>query len=393
MNTNFTNSNFGRILYVAIITLIVAATIFVIWYMTAGYKLGTYEPDTRLGSVYIGGLTEEEVPPRLNNKINNWYNDETITFELQYQGYSYSFDRDLFFFNVETSVSNIKQGEINVIQVYYQGNDVDTVRSEIESLSFLSDIIDNVDLQQVMLDILYDASLMKSYSIKNVEDYLEDRNASIETIETTDLILPTGFEMDTLVNKILEKYPEGEIVIPKEELFDVIDIFGDTMDNVEMTVLSSAMLELILETNFILNEVHATTAIPYDEYDVNDYPYSGRNAQIYEVTDESFSFYNPNTSEYVFTINDVDNTMSLLGLPFEYQINANLTFEVLPYVFEENLNPENHTEGHDGAIVQIEREIVKIHDYTSSQLIGVKIIVSEFYPPEKRINVFDLRGE
>ena len=393
MNTNFTNSNFGRILYVAIITLIVAATIFVIWYMTAGYKLGTYEPDTRLGSVYIGGLTEEEVPGRLSNKINNWYNDETIIFELQYQGYSYPFNRDLFFFNVDTSVSNIKQGEINEIQVYYQGADLSTVVNQIESLTFLSNVIDNIDLQTLITDILDDASFMKSYSIKNVEDYIVDPSLSEETLKSTNLILPNGYDVNILVGKILDKYPEGEIVIPSEELFDVIDIFGATMDDTEMTVLSSAMLDLIIETNFILNEVHATTSIEYDEYSVNDYPYSGRNAMVYEVTDESFSFYNPNASEYKFVVNDITNTMSLIGLPLEYEINVTVEFEVLPYVFEEDLNAENHTEGHDGAIVQIEREIVKIHDYPSQQLIGSKTIVSEFYPPEKRINVFDNRGE
>lgn len=393
MNSNFTNSNFGRILYVAIITLIVAATIFVIWYMTAGYKLGTYEPDTRLGSVYIGGLTEEEVPARLNNKINNWYNDETIVFELQYQGYSYPFDRDLFYFNVDTSVKNIKQAQINEIQVYYQGSDLSVVESEINDLEFLNNVIDNLDLQALIGDILKDASLMKSFSIKNVEDYLIDIDASNETIKTTDLVLPNGFEVDVMLNKVLEKYPDGKILIPTASLFDVIDIFGDTMNDTEMTVLSSAMIDLILETNFILNEVHSTTTIEYDQYSVNDYPYLGRNAQIYEVTDESFSFYNPNVSTYMFVIDEVSNTMSLVGLPLEYDITVNVTSVILPYAFEEKMDPLEHTEGHDGAIIQIEREIVKKWNYETKQLIGQKNIVSEFYPPETRYNIFDLRGE
>jgi len=385
MNTNFTNSNFGRILYVAIITLIVAATIFVIWYMTAGYKLGTYDPDTRLGSVYIGGLTEEEVPTRLDSKIISWYNDETITFELQYQGYSYPFNRNLFFFNVDTSVSLIKQGQINEIQVYYQGTDLAGVETEIRDLDFLDGVIENVDLQLLISDILKDASLMKSFSIKNVEDYLVDPSLSIEDLNTSDLILPNGFDMVALNDKIVAKYPDGNIIIPSEELFDVITIFGDTMDDNEMTVLSSAMLELILETNFIINEVHATPIIEFEKYTIDNYPYFSRNAFIYEVTNESFSFYNPNSSEYVFSIDVLNETLTLSGLPFEYEINVTITKTILPYVFEEDFNVENHTEGHDGAMIEIEREIINLN----GQIISSKIIVSEFYPPEKRINSFE----
>lgn len=385
MNTNFTNSNFGRILYVAIITLIVAATIFVIWYMTAGYKLGTYDPDTRLGSVYIGGLTEEEVPTRLDNKIASWYNDETIVFELQYQGYSYPFNRNLFFFNVGTSVSLIKQGQINEIQVYYQGTDLDGVELEISELDFLQGVIENVDIQLLITDILKDASLMKSFSIKNVEDYLVDSTQAVEDLKTTDLIVPDGFDVSTLNDKIIEKYPDGNIIIPGEELFDVIDLFGDNMDDSEMTVLSSAMLDLILETNFIINEVHATPTIEFEKYTIDNYPYFGRNAFIYEVTDESFSFYNPNASDYVFSLDAENKTLTLTGLAFEYEINTTVTKIVLPYVFEQDFNVDNHTDGHDGAMIEIEREIINLSGVRES----IKIIVSEFYPPEKRINSFE----
>lgn len=385
MNSNFSNSNFGRILYIAIITLIVAATIFVLWYMTAGYKLGTYDPNTRLGSVYIGGLTEEDVPDRLNTKINSWYNDETILFELRYQGHPYTFNRDLFFFNVETSIDLIKQGEINEIQVYYQGTDLNKVVAEIEDLEFLDNVIDNVDLQRLISDILYDASLMKSFSIKNIEDYLVDPELSIEVLQTTNLIIPAGFNIDTLVSKVLEKYPDGNIIIPSEELFDVIPLFAGVMEDSEMTILASAMLDLILETNFIINEIHPTTAIEYDKYEVVTYPYLGRNAHIYEVTNESFSFYNPNASDYYFSINDEDNTMSLSGLAFEYVISINPERIVLEYDFEQDLNVLNHQTGHDGAVYNIYRTIYNpITEETT-----VKIIVSEFYPPRKKIDVFE----
>ena len=87
MNSQFKNSNLGFIIYAALIGIIAAATFFMIWYMLIGYKIGTYQPDTRLGSVYIGGLRENEIFERINNKVDDWYEDEYVLFEIKYQDY------------------------------------------------------------------------------------------------------------------------------------------------------------------------------------------------------------------------------------------------------------------------------------------------------------------
>ena len=63
MNSQFKNSNLGFYLYASIIIMIAFASVFVVWYMVTGYSLGTYKENTILGSVYIGGLREEEVEP------------------------------------------------------------------------------------------------------------------------------------------------------------------------------------------------------------------------------------------------------------------------------------------------------------------------------------------
>ena len=384
MNTQFSNSNFGRILYVAIISLIVAATVFVIWYMTAGYKLGTYAPDTRLGSVYIGGLSQEEVTPTLEEKINYWYGDKTIVFELNYQGYTYEFNRNLFTFDVEASIYNIDDGVINEILVYYQGDDRVSVENEIRSLNFLSNVIDNIDLSKLVNDILYDASLMKSFSSKSVENYLVTPSLDIEVIGTSDFTIPQGVEIDVLITKINNQFEEGKIVVPGKELFDITDVFGANMNDAELSTLSSAMLSLLLETNFIVNEVHYEPVIDFSRYTIENYPYYARNSHVNKIIDESFSFYNPNESDYVFEIEKIDDfngVMTLSGLPFEYEISIEIEKTELAYITERDSNIALLQEGYNGIIIEVNRIIKDIN----GNIIFNEPVLFEFYPPIKEI--------
>ena len=165
MNSQFRNSNFGSVLYIGIIIIIALGLVIISWYMFAGYKIGTYSEDTILGSVYIGGLREEEIDERVYDREDRWKEDETIVFELTYQGYSYEFDRDLFFFNLPLSMTILKDGETNKLIAQYQdtetSNDRVDVIEEIQELDFLAHVEGNIDYETLVTDILNDAGLMK----------------------------------------------------------------------------------------------------------------------------------------------------------------------------------------------------------------------------------------
>ena len=123
MNSQFKNSNLGFYLYAVIIVIIAIASIFVFWYMVKGYKLGTYDENTILGSVYLGGIKENEVETKLIGRIERWLDDDSIVFEATYQGYNYEFDRELFYFDLEHSLFYLNQGVTNKMTVKYQSND------------------------------------------------------------------------------------------------------------------------------------------------------------------------------------------------------------------------------------------------------------------------------
>jgi len=384
MNSQFRNSNFGFILYTAIVTIIVLATGFVIWYMTIGYRVGTFGPDTRLGSVYIGGLTEGEVVPLLDERIDYWYIDDTIVFEIRYQGYSYEIDRNLLLFNLETSTYNLKDGRTNIMLAYFQEDDRQQIKSDIQALPFLSDIIGNVNVDQIILDILQDAALMKSYSSKDVENYLIEPELDVEELSSAHFSIPEGVQIDELIANVETIYEDGRILINSKELFDMADIFSGTLVDASMSTLASAMLETIWETNFIVNEVHYQPVIDFSMYTIGNYPYFGRNTIINQIVDEDFSFYNPNNFAYYFEIEKIDEfngNLKLMGVPFEYTITVTKDITEIPFVTQGSTDVTLLQTGYNGVIVEVTRKIVDIY--------GVEIyddlIIFEFYPPIKEI--------
>ena len=394
MNSQFRNSNFGFILYASIIGLIVAATIFVIWYMTAGYKLGTYETDTRLGSVYIGGLSEDEVIPRLDDKIDYWYNDDTIVFELRYQGYTYEFERNLLVFNIETSMDYIDQGKTNTMLVGYQPTDRDMIIGVITDLLFLENIIGDVDVDALIDDMLYDASLMKSYSCKDVEDYLVSEDAEnltpwIVELDSAVFSIPEGVQMDILIENVNKVFENNTIVVNSKELFDIVELLGTKMTDAEMTVIASTMLDLILDTNFLISEVHYEPTIDFSRYTIEDFPYYARNTVINDNENirESFSFYNPNESAYYFEIvktGEFTGEIKLKGLPFEYEIISSWDPIELNYITKSIMDP-NYIHllqnGYNGVIIEVQRTITDVYGV----VIYNDIVLFEFYPPIKEI--------
>lgn len=385
MNSQFKNSSLGFYLYAFLIVIIAAAVVFVVWFMIAGYKLGTYEEDTLLGSVYVGGMKEEEIEPIMLTRIDRWLGDETIVFEVKYQGYSYELDRELFNFDVVQSTRSIKNGITNPLVVFYGENTKDDIIRELKSFEHLQGVKENVNYDSLIDDILYDASLMKSYSVSNVENYLLD-DTSYEVINSSTIYVPNSVNIDNLLESLNNVYEDGKLMIPAKYYYDIIDELGDYLDDSELSLLSKAMLELSLETNFSINEVHYENKI--NNYDVDDYPYFGFNSIIFKREDKSFSFYNPNEGYFYFTFEkdpNVNNQLivELTGLPFVNTIEASPAITTITPVPKTTLNEQDVKDGQNGKVVEVVRTITNLDE----EIIYNKLIIFEFYPPEVTIEL------
>lgn len=384
MNSQFKNSNLGFYLYAAIILIIAFASIFVVWYMVKGYSLGTYPENTIIGSVYIGGLKEDEVEPIITERTTKWLNDESIVFELTYQGYSYEFDRSLFYFDQELSMFNLIDGETNILYAKYQGTVRTDVIYDIENLDFLNGINDKFDYKTIINDTLKAAGYMKSYSSLDLEDYIIEVDDFVSEVGSITIDLHGRIDVDNLIDGINEVYSDGKIIAEKKELFDIVEKFGDSLADNEMSILSTGILALILETNFAVNEVHYLAEIDYINYNMDTFPYFGHNASVNQVIGNSFSFYNPNNFSYYFTVEKIDEVtiiITIVGLIFVDNIKVEIHKTILDHITQYTLNDDILQSGYDGAIIEIVRVITDL----SGNVRHDNVILFEFYPPIKEI--------
>ncbi len=384
MNSQFKNSNLGFYLYAVIIVMIAVASIFVFWYMVKGYKLGTYDENTILGSVYLGGIKEDEVEAKLRRRVELWLKDDTIIFETTYQGYSYEFDRELFYFDYDLSIYNLVQGEANDLVVSFQGTDRVDIFNELQNLEFVEASGVYFDFERLINDVRLDAGFMKSYSSKKLEDYLIDESVAISEISSVELNIPEGMFVDDVISGVNNTYQDSKIMLNSKELFDVVAALGGELSDSEMSVLATGMLDLVQETNFPINEIHYVPTIDYITYTINSYPYFGHNVNVNQTIDSSFSFYNPNDSDYYFMLEKTGETtaiLSLYGLPFVNEIIVNILEDKIDYITQETDNDQILQIGYDGMIINVQRTITDIYD----NILYDKIILFEFYPPIKEI--------
>lgn len=387
MNSQFKNSSFGSIIYIGIIAIIAIGLILISWYMFAGYKLGTYSEDTLIGSVYLGGLTEDDIGARVFNRENDWKSDDSIVFELTYQDNHYEFDRDLFYFNLPLSMTKFEDGKTNDLIAQYQesGTDRIDVSQEIYNLPFLDHVKDNIDIDGMINAILADASLMKTYSSVEVEDYLLFPTASYQNIAIVEFDVPDNADLDKMILEVNNIYGDAYIDLNSKELFDVIKVFGELYNDTEMSILSSAIMELALETNFSIHEVHYRPVIDLENYTVETFPLYGHNTLINTVSGDNFSIYNPNDSGYLLKIEKAGDKgqLTLVGLPFVNTISVEIHLTQIEYISQVTNDAELVQEGNNGMIVVVQRVITDVNEI----VIYDKDIVFEFYPPEAEITL------
>jgi hypothetical protein len=352
-----------------------------------GYRLGTFSENTVIGSVYLGGLQEDELEGKVNQKIDIWLDDPTIVFELTYQGYSYEFDRNLIFFDLDESKANLVQGTTNELVAEYQDtrNDYQNVIDEINDLKFLEGIISNVDVEAIVNDILLDAGLMKTFSSKQVEQYLLVPEDSYTTLGSVTIEIPDGINEEDLIAGIELVYESNEIILESHVLFDIVNELGGTLNDIELTLLSEAMLQLSHESNFTIHEVHYLPRYNTGNYTFETFHF-GSNAYVNRVIDYSFSMYNPNNADYKFIVEvDPENSenlvISLYGLEFVDTIEVFLNIEEVDFITQYTDQTQLVQDGELGAVVTVRRRITNLDE----EILFDQDIIFEYYPPESEI--------
>jgi len=380
VNAHFKNSTFGFLIYTSVIVIVVLSTIFIFWYMLTGYKTGLYDENTMLGNVYLGGVSEDEVIPKMVDRTNEWIGDETINFSISYQGYEYKIDREIFTFDFETSLFYLKEGEENPLIVNFQGNSRSELLDDLQSAPYLVDIQGYIDFDLMLGHILQDVAAMKTFSKKDVEDYLVDDYFDVVGTYTIDL--PATISANTIVDRLSNMNEDGlpEMVIEEKTLLSILNDYQEVFDDRELGFMGKAMLGATHETNLIINQVYYNPIIDASLYMYSSYPYYGVNVNIDRFTGRDFQVFNPSetTYRYVFSVGE-DNglVVDIVGLPFVNQIETEVVITQLPFPTVKVTDVNLVRNGVNGRFVEVIRTVTDVY----GEVIKEEILFYEFYPP------------
>ncbi|MFW6319911.1 MAG: hypothetical protein ACOC1L_06960 [Bacillota bacterium] len=382
MASQFKNSNLGYYLYAAIVVIIGAASLFVFWYMITGFNIGKYDENTIIGSVYIGGLTEEEAEDKLRGRIEDWLEDERVLFEARYQGYSYEFDRELIFFDIDQSLADIQDGSTNTLYVSYSETALAEVFTEFDNEPWMETMQDQFDLEALIDDILNDAAGMKTFSSKQLNHYVIEESSFIDVLYIGNLSVPDtlqsqALDADELMDKINNQFPEGLTIEPKS-FFSVLDTFDESFTRAELSYISSLLLEIIPETPFNIHERDYFIDQSLSNYNQPSYTFYGRNSVVQRNYGIDFSFENNTYCTFYITFDTANDffNVTLSGAPILDDISVEREIVHFDYETVETTDPDEVRAGTEGVIVLVNRTITNIYN----DVLADDLIIYEYYP-------------
>jgi len=365
MFSRLLNSNIGYLVYTIFVLAIGAGSLVFFYFMVTGFNIGVYSENTLVGSVYVGGLTESEAEEKVRDSVNRWLDDEDITFEAGYQGYYYTFDRDLITFDIGASMDDARDGRANDLYVSYSPTALDTIDMEITQMDFMEGRRDLFDLDALIDDVLEDASMLTEWSRHEFSDYFVNEEEVITTLQDVTMPVVHSVNAEDLIEKIEGDFENGRVTLSPGESFSVLDNFGPHYTSSELDMVGSIMQDLLVPTCIQIQERHYNPQIDFTRYSIDNYPYFGRNVRVNRRVDYDFVVENDCSMNYEVRFSAQDeNTLRAQFIGAPYLDDVVVTKEQIPV-------PE------DGMIVIVTREIYNIY----GEKIDDFVVVFEYYPP------------
>ena len=377
MFSSFRNSDLAYYLYTAFVLILGIGSLVFFYFMVTGFNIGVYDANTLVGSVYVGGLNESEAEAKVRDRVEQWFDDETIVYEIGYQGYYYEIDRDLFTFDISGSIDNITDGTRNPLIVELSPQAMANIDFELHNEPFMSGLQGIFHFDNVMEDVLNDAGDLQQFSRHQLNHYTIDDAQLVEVINDITIQVQSGTDIDTLLANIESVHEDLRVPLASHSIYSVFDLFPDTTASSELNTIGSGILDLIKPTHFDIYERHYNPQIS----DVHNNPYIGRNARVnrHPNLNYDFRFENPTYLDYELEFYRADGEtlgLRLHGAPSLDRVEIENEKTVLHY----NEAPDGATiiePGQDGKVVFIYRNVYDIDDNRISRT----LIVFEYYEP------------
>ncbi|MDQ0481424.1 G5 domain-containing protein [Guptibacillus hwajinpoensis] len=362
--------------------LIVVSTIFISTFSifgTSSYQMvfgeDTLPENSLIGSVSVSGLQPAEAKEKIESEIEAWQTTQRLS--LHHDSENIKLPGELWNFQVNETVETMTASNTEEVPLLVTINtEVLTeliaelgINRELFSLPLLSEVLSG-----------YASTLEKDEIPIDLANYYATSDSMEQLAEskvkgTSDLIL-----VPKVVDSIKNVTIEPEQTFSLQELLREANVTDKATDS--LNLFPSAILEVLLHTNFELIERHTSLNLPvYGEPGLNG---------VINMTNQDFKFYNPNQSSYnlEFKWEKDSIVVTLFGPTFP------LTYK--PIVNKEKLDPDTIIQysealsGNEKAIIQEGKEGYLITTYRETidqdqRVINKEKLFEDFYSPIHRI--------
>lgn len=362
--------------------LIVISTIFISSFSifgTSSYQMvfgeDTLPENSIVGSVSVSGLQPAEAKEKIENEIATWKTSQLLS--LQHDSENIKLPGELWDFQVSETIDTMAISNTEEVPLLVTLNtEMLTeliaelgMKPELFSLPLLSEVLSGyastLETDEIPID---------SANYYATSDRIEEL-AESKVIGTSDLILVPKV-VDTIKN----------VTIEPEQTFSLQDLFREANVTEKQTdslnLFPSAILEVLLHTNFELRERHTTLDLPV-------YGEPGLNAVI-NMTNQDFSFYNPNQSSYTIEFKwEKDSiVVTLFGPAFPLTYKPKVIKEIID--FDTIIQYSEALSGNEKAVIQEGKEGYLITTFRETfdqdkRVINKEKLFEDFYSPLHRI--------
>lgn len=303
---------FKRNIYfmISIITVFLASVFAVTIFLV--YDLSTEDNQTTVGSVYLGGVDEEQYEKILTSEINTYLSD--LNFDIAYQGVSVSLPSSLFTPNINETINQINENRNNLVVFSIEPNHQGEILSSISSM-FSQNYMTFIDTEKLMNDLIIDLGEMILIKDYKIEDYFFDT--------AFDYTLTTEFVNGIYVDDVTQILAEIDtIYIEANARFSLLESLKDyNLTNEQLSVIATGMLKVLTPTHMNGFIFHT-----YPEEPI--WATIGYNVRILKVNNYDFTFYNAFNFDYKielsqFLLNSI--VFNLKGVPQAFDYDVSIT--------------------------------------------------------------------
>jgi phosphoglycolate phosphatase-like HAD superfamily hydrolase len=286
--------------------------------------------ETSVGHIYIGNIKSSSYETVLNNEINTWKRNTVYLFK--YQDYVFELDTDIFVFDSEQTVQNIKENQKNVAYFSIEETQKQLIYNEMEKV-FTTSIMESINFEELILQVREDLGKLihvKTYQLfhhfLDSSSYVVLSEVIIQNVELSD------------VTQIVENI--DDFLIKKKSRFSLLRLLQDTnLNNDQLSIVASGLLKLAHKTSLTGFVFQQNNQLP-------NWAEQGMNVRILRVNQYDLTFFNHQEYDYQVLIEQVDSNsikMSLLGYPsihsydFSSIIKTSIPFEII-YIEDDSID-------------------------------------------------------